>query len=255
MANINKITVGETTYNITLPAGLTEEEQAQIRANIGAVSAQDVEVVRDGTYPEMTVGEATHAQNADNAINATNAQNAVNSVNAQNATNDSNGNKITETYATKTEVADDLTLQKWLDIVYPVGGNERYIQLPKAPTPASKFPNTTWEIDTDLLGRVLIGSGGKYVCGATGGEEKHILKEGEMAEHRHGGIRLKWSNNDIPAPVNKLNVNGVNVSAQTNGIGRAVIDHPDDFTNPAGGSTPFSIMQPYVVINYWKRTA
>lgn len=80
MANINKITVGDVSYNITIPAGLTEEEQAQVRQNIGAVSAQDVEVVRDGTYPDMTVGEATHAQNADAAVNATN------SVNAQNAT-------------------------------------------------------------------------------------------------------------------------------------------------------------------------
>lgn len=70
MANINKITVGEETYNITIPAGLTEAEQAQIRQNIGAISAADADVVRDGTYPDMTVGEAVHAQNADSATNA-----------------------------------------------------------------------------------------------------------------------------------------------------------------------------------------
>lgn len=66
MANINKITVGDVSYNITIPAGLTEEEQAQVRQNIGAVSAQDVEVVRDGTYPDMTVGTALQDGSGEN---------------------------------------------------------------------------------------------------------------------------------------------------------------------------------------------
>lgn len=69
MANINKVTVGGITYNITIPSGLTEEEQAQIRANIGALSEADVDVVSNGTYPEMTVGNATKAQTADALTN------------------------------------------------------------------------------------------------------------------------------------------------------------------------------------------
>lgn len=73
---INKIQVGGTDYGLTIPAGLTDEQQAQIRQNIGAISASEADVVSNGTYPEMTVGEATHAQNADDSINAANAANA-----------------------------------------------------------------------------------------------------------------------------------------------------------------------------------
>ncbi len=70
MANINKITVDGIEYKITIPSGLTEEEQAQIRENIGAISSAEADVVRDGTYPDMTVGNATKAQNADTLANA-----------------------------------------------------------------------------------------------------------------------------------------------------------------------------------------
>lgn len=70
MANLNKITVDGVEYNITIPSGLSQEEQAQVRANIGAISAADADVVRDGTYPDMTVGNATKAQSADTLSNA-----------------------------------------------------------------------------------------------------------------------------------------------------------------------------------------
>lgn len=58
MANINRITVGGVTYNITIPDGLTEAEQVQIRENIGAISSADIDFKPDGTYPEMSVGDA-----------------------------------------------------------------------------------------------------------------------------------------------------------------------------------------------------
>lgn len=70
MANINKITVDGVEYKITIPSGLTAEEQAQVRENIGAISSAEADVVRDGTYPDMTVGNATKAQNADTLANA-----------------------------------------------------------------------------------------------------------------------------------------------------------------------------------------
>lgn len=70
MANINKITVDGIEYNLTIPSGLTESEQAQVRANIDAVSVEEADVVRNGTYPDMTVGNATKAQSADTLANA-----------------------------------------------------------------------------------------------------------------------------------------------------------------------------------------
>ena len=53
-----------------------------------------------GTYPNLTVGKATNADNAANATNATNAANATK------ATQDANGNVIDTTYVTKTELTE-----------------------------------------------------------------------------------------------------------------------------------------------------
>ena len=55
-----------------------------------------------GTYPNLTAGEATHADSADTATSAASATNATNAVNA---TNDGAGNNIAATYATKAELA------------------------------------------------------------------------------------------------------------------------------------------------------
>ena len=54
----------------------------------------------NGTYPNMTVGNATHATSADSATNATNAghadsaDSATNATNATSATNDGLGRNI-----------------------------------------------------------------------------------------------------------------------------------------------------------------
>ena len=70
-----------------------------------------------GTYPNLTAGEATHADSADSAstasyatsagsaTNAANATSAASATNATNATNDGEGNNIAATYATKAELA------------------------------------------------------------------------------------------------------------------------------------------------------
>ncbi len=67
---IAKMEVGGIRYSIVVPSGLSPEQQAQIRDNIGAVSAEEADVVRNGTYPDMTVGNATKAQSADTLANA-----------------------------------------------------------------------------------------------------------------------------------------------------------------------------------------
>ncbi len=227
MASINKITVGGTPYNITLPSGLTEEEQAQIRQNIGAVSSQDVEVVRDGTYPDMTVGNATNAVNAENVVAAETAQNAENAANAVNAENDGTGNNIQETYLSKTE---------WLNLEHPIGSH--HIQFDGEETPAARF-GFTWEIDTDYEGRVLVGSGAGYELGATGGEATHTLTIPEMPKHSHvmplAALAIN-QDGDIPQRGYSENLTLTKTTEET------------------GGGQPHNIMQPYKVVGVWKRT-
>ncbi len=138
------------------------------------------------------------------------------------------------------------------DILYflcPVG--KHWVQLPGEPTPAEMFPNTSWEIDIAMQGRVLIGSGGEYTFGATGGEATHILQESEMTAHNHQ-TRIGWVehwNGTWPT----LAVNGVAVNTEIQN-GQAVVDAGSQTTG-AGGGQPFNIMQPYIVGNVWKRTA
>ena len=77
-------------------------------ASIDLSSKADI----NGTYPDMTVGgaaSATNAQRATTAQSATTAQwatNATNAANATKATQDANGNNIAETYATRTELTE-----------------------------------------------------------------------------------------------------------------------------------------------------
>lgn len=230
MANINKITVGGVTYNITLPAGLTEEEQAQIRENIGAISAAEADVVSNGTYPEMTVGNATHAQTADNA---------------QNAVSDEMGRNIPQTYLTK---------QQALDLFLPVG--KHWIQYQGESTPAALFGGT-WEADTDYTGRVLVGSGTGYTLGATGGEETHILTVSELAEH--GGHLLSNYGDTVGAgglqgkylSTSALSSYGTNTLGWDEWLGSEA--YPVRITR--GNSAPHNNMQPYKVVAVWKRMA
>jgi len=130
---------------------------------------------------------------------------------------------------------------------YPVGGNKPYIQFPGMPTPAERWAGTTWEIDTAYQGRTLIGSGGEYAFGATGGSADAVV-----VSHTH--------KNDI-----------VGISANTTGHGgftfsntwnKIQIEGPYDWygagTYDAGITGESGVgknMPPHIVANYWKRTA
>lgn len=226
---ISKVQVGGTDYGIVPPSGLTAEQQAQARANIGAISAAEADVVSNGTYPEMTVGDATHAQTADNATNA---------VNAQKATADANGNNIPDTYLAKAQ---------WLNQEHPVGSH--HIQFDGEATPAARFGGT-WEIDTDYTGRVLVGSGTGYALGATGGEATHNHPDGDLMTlldiSRDGRFFWKsttgntWEHNWSSSPFGTASENTGDL---VYGI------------DVAGSTGNASTMQPYKVVAVWKRTA
>ena len=82
---------------------LTSEQQAQARTNIGAAPTGNY-ALQDGTYSEMTVGNATNAENAshataaDSATTATNATNAETADKVENSLTFINANGGTKTY-------------------------------------------------------------------------------------------------------------------------------------------------------------
>lgn len=215
MANvIGKINVGGVEYDLVIPAGLTEEQQAQIRANIGAV-AEGSTVVENGTYPEMTVGKAI---------------------------GDGDGNNISDTYV-KAENFDRLMLEN----EYPVGGRP-YIQFSGMKTPAQRWANTTWEIDTDYTGRTIVGSGAGYELGATGGQETQQHSLVGSAKIGLGNDYIGFRPNNRGETFQTSKVVGVSAVVDSFRDGVAGVDI-------TGSTSLESIMQPYKVVAVWKRVS
>lgn len=271
MPYIGKIAVGGETYDITIPSGLPEEVQSQIRANIGAISAEETDIKVDGTYPQMTVGYATNAEKARNAENATKSTDAQ---------NDGSGNNIEETYLKKSEA---------FLALHPVGGDPciRFDDI----SPAELYGGT-WEkigagrtliqadsdeapiyvptVDTIFLANknyytlsdgiytlatVTVGESvavdtyyNRLSLGSEGGESDHKITVKELAEHYHDVAQL---NEDPSAPL----------YTSYQAIATQWIENKDSkhlwdaYTKPVGNSHPHNNMSPYLAVNIWKRIA
>ena len=100
---------------------LTAEQQAQARTNIGAASKEALEeglagkqptgdyALQNGSYPSMTVGNATNAANATSAASANSATNADHATTADSATSATNATNATNA-ETAEKVANALTV-------------------------------------------------------------------------------------------------------------------------------------------------
>ncbi len=153
-----------------------------------------------------------------------------------------------------------------LEKEYPVGGKP-YIQFSNMQTPAERWAETTWEIDTALQGRTLIGSGGDYTLGATGGSADAVV-----VTHKH--VQRVQKNNQnptdtdgyqgsypwgMPSDIANLktqycvwissSIDGGNPFNYSEGYTTPVL------TNPEGESGTDKNLPPYTVVNYWKRIA
>lgn len=130
------------------------------------------------------------------------------------------------------------------DFPPPIGYH--YIQYNGEPTPAQRYTGTSWAIDTNYQGRTIIGSGGNYNIGNTGGAEEHAMTIEEMPNHKH---------RQSVSPYTVGSVGGQSVAktwnAETLENGSSIVAD----TESVGGGSSFSIMQPYIVANVWKRTA
>lgn len=103
--NRYKLTDAETgqelgTYDFTEVPGTVQQVGTEINKELFDSIEADIEIAGNfdpnGTYPNLTAGEATHAQSADTATTAESATNA---------TQDGQGRNIAATYATKAELA------------------------------------------------------------------------------------------------------------------------------------------------------
>lgn len=104
--------------------------------------------------------------------------------------------------------------------------------------------STTFNVP-NYAGRVLVGSGGGYTLGATGGEATHTLTIDEMPSHSHTQKLISRQ------------LNGADGSTSTTGYNANVgwwtsmhVHISSTDTVGAGGSQPHNNMQPYAVANY-----
>ena len=122
-------------------------------------------------------------------------------------------------------------------LVYPVGS---IYTATVATNPATSLGVGTWEAFG--AGRVLLGNGGGYSAGATGGAttDSHTLTTSEIPSHTHAsGWTLGGGDGSA------------NVYATTNGGGGA----PASGATGGGAAHTHDIVQPYIVVYIWKRTA
>lgn len=143
-------------------------------------------------------------------------------------------------------------LEQRMQKLYPIG---------------SIFTSTTDDDPADLMGfgkwekfaagRVLIGADGKtYKSGSTGGASTHKITADEMPNHVHPlssdnlAHAFAWGGKDktvhIPTNVAAGNGSGNNLNAK-----QGEWSH----TSGTGGGKAMSLMQPYLVVNFWKRTS
>lgn len=131
-----------------------------------------------------------------------------------------------------------------LDTIYPIGSI--YISA-DATDPGILFGGEwVW-----LKGRFLLGAGGSYSNGQTGGEATHKLSIEEMPRHVHP-FSIENDGN-----VNETNVIGFAGTAYKDNLG---IPKGQDWssngyvaTTYRGGDQPHNNMPPYLVVYMWRR--
>ena len=121
---------------------------------------------------------------------------------AQKATNDANGNNIANTYMKNANIVNQI-----MKVIYPVGS----IYITATNTNPGTFLGGTWQ--QIASGRTLIGAGGGYNAGSTGGSEKATgtvggtaLTVAQLPAHSHTGSTS--SNGDHTHTRGTMNITG-----------------------------------------------
>jgi hypothetical protein len=163
---------------------------------------------------------------------------SVESFSATTATAGTNTTQVASTaFVTAAVAAVDLTT------VYPVGS--LYMNASSGTNPATLLgmTGTTWVAFGE--GRMLLGENASHANGSTGGAETHTLTEAQMPAHHHDLILGGGSSGPRDA---------IAVDAAS-GEGHSYTGTNGEATENAGSGTAFSIMNPYITVYMWKRTA
>ena len=143
--------------------------------------------------------------------------------------------------------------------VYPIGSIYTSVS---ATNPSTLFGGT-WE--AIAAGRVLIGAGGGYTVGQTGGSSTATLSIDNMPSHNHGGGTGTVSAGGSHSHTFTIG----NFGTPSTNVGYSSKTPSNTFTTNSANGMPahshtissqgsgkaFSIQNPYLVVYMWKRTA
>ena len=103
----------------------------------------------------------------------------------------------------------------------------------------------------DLRGRTVLGVNAAHPLGELGGEERHALTVDEMPRHSHqiGGESSYWPSG---ATIYQTNFAGGSAWTGIAAAGSGSLDRA--IAQPEGQSKPFSVLPPYMALNYIIKT-
>lgn len=125
-----------------------------------------------------------------------------------------------------------------MQLIFPVGSI--YINYSVSTNPATLLGFGTW---TAMQDRMLIGAGGSYAAGSTGGAATKTLATGELPSHSHS-VSL------IGSQAFALDTYGSASGWNSNNTGTGSMS-----TGNTGSGTAFSLLNPYTAVYMWRRTA
>lgn len=134
-----------------------------------------------------------------------------------------------------------------LDLFYPVG--TVYQTADKAFRPQTAWGGT-WVQIKDVF---LLGAGGTYEGGATGGEATHALTAAEGPKHTHASYVYNSAGTGTVTP--DTGSMALNTSGATSVSGEYKTMWASQATQAAGAGTAHNNMPPYLAVYIWKRTA
>jgi hypothetical protein len=183
----------------------------------------------DDEYNAIAVAVATKANTNNTALTGTPT--------APTASASTNSTQIATTaYTTSAITAAVPTAAQVNAHAYPVGSVYTSVV---ATNPATLLGVGVWEAFG--AGRVMLGHGGGYTAGDTGGytTDSHSLSVNEIPPHTHG-LPLRHGGGNGTSPYYAVTHEGSYFTSNSTGGGAA---HTHD------------IMQPYIVVYIWKRTS
>ena len=129
-----------------------------------------------------------------------------------------------------------------LTSVYPIGSVYMNATSGTNPVTLLGMAGTTWVEFGE--GRMLLGENASHANGSTGGSETHTLTEAEMPAHNHALVLGGGSS----GPRTHIAVDSYN-------DGHSYSGSNGEATENTGSGTAFNIMNPYITVYMWKRTA